>query len=172
MGRQRRTAWHANVTPLSRSPRRLRQLESGIPAVELCRRLGVHGNTLSAWKKKSTPGGDGHDAGAVYYLQAAGDGSPAIKNQLQLAAAFSWYRECAAFCGDTDGLDSWRHVFDSNRHQSRRRPRRNHIRRSLPTLSDDHRYSTKGCGDTRCGGNDVNATRRGAKRSTNTCSVR
>jgi putative transposase len=30
----------------------LRQLESGIPAVELCRRLGVHENTMSAWKKK------------------------------------------------------------------------------------------------------------------------
>jgi len=30
----------------------LRQLESGIPAVELCRRLGVHENTMSAWKKR------------------------------------------------------------------------------------------------------------------------
>lgn len=30
----------------------LRQLESGIPAVELCRRLGLHENTMSAWKKR------------------------------------------------------------------------------------------------------------------------
>jgi len=30
----------------------LRQLESGIPAVELCRRLGVHENTVLAWKKR------------------------------------------------------------------------------------------------------------------------
>jgi putative transposase len=30
----------------------LRHLESGIPAVELCRRLGVHENTMSAWKKQ------------------------------------------------------------------------------------------------------------------------
>ncbi len=30
----------------------LLQLESGIPAVELCRRLGVHENAMSAWKKK------------------------------------------------------------------------------------------------------------------------
>lgn len=30
----------------------LRQLDSGIPAVELCRRLGVHENIMSAWKKK------------------------------------------------------------------------------------------------------------------------
>jgi putative transposase len=30
----------------------LRQLESGIPAVGLCRRLGVHENTISTWKKR------------------------------------------------------------------------------------------------------------------------
>lgn len=30
----------------------LRQLEAGTPAVELCRKLGVHENTMSLWKKK------------------------------------------------------------------------------------------------------------------------
>ena len=30
----------------------LRQLEAGIPAVELCRKLGIHENTMYLWKKK------------------------------------------------------------------------------------------------------------------------
>jgi putative transposase len=30
----------------------LRQLDSGIPAVELCRRLGVHESTMSTWKRR------------------------------------------------------------------------------------------------------------------------
>jgi putative transposase len=30
----------------------LRQLEAGTPAVEFCRKLGVHENTMYLWKKK------------------------------------------------------------------------------------------------------------------------
>lgn len=31
----------------------LRQLEAGTPAVELCRKLGVHENTIYLWKKST-----------------------------------------------------------------------------------------------------------------------
>ncbi len=30
----------------------LRQLEAGTPAVEICRKMGVHENTMYLWKKK------------------------------------------------------------------------------------------------------------------------